>query len=101
MPHGLWHGAAAHAALYGRSGRKRTHWIWYIFPQVKGLGHSGPAIYYSLSSAAELAAYVAHPVLMPRLRQITQALLELDETNPERHRSSHDCQGNRIMASTG
>lgn len=66
-----------------RSGRKRSHWIWYIFPQARGLGTSQMAIYYGISSREELAAYVAHPVLMPRLRQITQALLDLDETNPE------------------
>lgn len=66
-----------------RSGRKRTHWIWYIFPQARGLGRSDMAYRYGISSASELAAYVAHPVLMPRLREITQALLELDESNPE------------------
>ncbi|MDO4538423.1 MAG: DUF1810 domain-containing protein [Coriobacteriales bacterium] len=66
-----------------RAGRKRTHWIWYVFPQARGLGTSQMAIYYGIASAAELAAYVAHPVLMPRLRMISQALLELDETNPE------------------
>ena len=66
-----------------RSGRKRTHWIWYIFPQVKGLGHSQMATYYAIGSAEELDAYVAHPLLMARLREITQALVELDETNPE------------------
>lgn len=66
-----------------RSGRKRSHWIWYIFPQARGLGNSEFATYYSIASAEELAAYVAHPVLMARLREITQALLDLDETNPE------------------
>ena len=66
-----------------RSGRKRTHWIWYIFPQVRGLGTSQYAIYYGIASRAELSDYVTHPVLMPRLREISQALLELDETNPE------------------
>lgn len=66
-----------------RSGRKRSHWIWYIFPQAQGLGNSEMATYYGIASASELAAYVAHPVLMPRLREITQALLDLDETNPE------------------
>lgn len=66
-----------------RSGRKRTHWIWYIFPQARGLGTSQYANYYGIASRAELSDYVAHPVLMPRLREISQALLELDETNPE------------------
>lgn len=66
-----------------RSGRKRSHWIWYIFPQARGLGNSDMATYYGIASAEELAAYVAHPILMSRLREISQALLELDETNPE------------------
>jgi uncharacterized protein (DUF1810 family) len=66
-----------------RSGRKRSHWIWYIFPQARGLGNSQMATYYGIASAEELAAYVAHPVLIARLREITQALLDLDETNPE------------------
>ena len=66
-----------------RSGHKRSHWIWYVFPQVRGLGHSEMAIYYSISSAEELASYIAHPLLMARLREITGALTELDETNPE------------------
>lgn len=66
-----------------RAGRKRSHWIWYVFPQARGLGTSEMATYYGIASAAELAAYVAHPVLMARLREITGALLDLDETNPE------------------
>lgn len=66
-----------------RSGRKRSHWIWYIYPQARGLGNSQMATYYGIASSEELAAYVAHPVLMARLREITQALLDLDETNPE------------------
>lgn len=66
-----------------RSGHKRTHWIWYVFPQVKGLGHSQMATYYGIGSKEELDAYVAHLLLMERLRTISQALLELDESNPE------------------
>lgn len=66
-----------------RSGRKRSHWIWYIFPQARGLGNSDMATYYGIASSEELDAYVAHPILMSRLREISQALLELDETNPE------------------
>ena len=54
-----------------------------MFPQARGLGNSEFATYYGIASAEELAAYVAHPVLMPRLREITQALLDLDETDPE------------------
>ncbi len=67
-----------------RAGFKASHWIWYIFPQVRGLGRSQMASYYGIASRAELDAYVAHPVLMPRLREITGALLALDGNDPER-----------------
>lgn len=58
-----------------RSGRKRGHWIWYIFPQQKGLGHSYNSEYYGLEGTDEARAYLAHPVLGERLREISQALL--------------------------
>ena len=58
-----------------RSGRKRGHWIWYIFPQQKGLGHSYNSKYYGLEGADEARAYLAHPVLGERLREISEALL--------------------------
>ena len=77
------HGEYERALEEIRAGRKRTHWIWYIFPQAKGLGHSDLAWYYGIGSREELAAYVAHPVLMPRLRTITEALLSLPGNNPE------------------
>ena len=57
------------------AGEKASHWIWYIFPQLKGLGHSDYAWYYGISDAAEAAAYLAHPVLGPRLRECCEALL--------------------------
>jgi uncharacterized protein (DUF1810 family) len=71
----------AHAADYDdalqeiRSGRKRGHWIWYIFPQQKGLGHSYNSKYYGLDGMDEARAYLAHPVLGARLREISEALL--------------------------
>lgn len=65
------------------NGRKRSHWIWYIFPQVKGLGHSGNSQYYGLSGREEAAAYLRHPVLGSRLRRICEALLELETSDPE------------------
>jgi uncharacterized protein (DUF1810 family) len=55
-----------------RGGRKRSHWIWFIFPQMRGLGHSEPAIFYGISSRQEAEAYLAHPVLGPRLRECTR-----------------------------
>ncbi len=59
-----------------RAGRKCSHWMWYIFPQLKGLGHSGTAQFYGISGKAEAEAYLAHPVLGPRLVQITEAALQ-------------------------
>ena len=61
-----------------RQGRKRSHWIWYIFPQVKGLGYSGMSDYYGLDGLAEAKAYINDPVLKGRLLEISQALLDLD-----------------------
>src|SRR4051794_39629506 len=52
-----------------RHGRKRTHWMWFIFPQIAGLGHSAMAQQYAIASGDEAAAYLAHPVLGPRLRE--------------------------------
>ena len=55
-----------------RSGRKRTHWMWFIFPQIAGLGHSAMAQRYAISSLEEAKAYLNHPVLGPRLRECTR-----------------------------
>ena len=59
-----------------RQGRKRSHWIWFIFPQQKGLGRSYNSEYYGLDGAEEAAAYLAHPVLGTRLRECCAALLQ-------------------------
>ena len=61
-----------------RNGRKRSHWMWFVFPQLKGLGHSYNADYYGIAGADEARAYWQHPVLRERLREITEALLLLD-----------------------
>jgi uncharacterized protein (DUF1810 family) len=61
-----------------RAGRKRGHWMWFIFPQIVGLGHSEMAQYYAISSLAEAAAYLNHPVLGPRLRECTQLVVEVE-----------------------
>lgn len=58
-----------------RNGRKLSHWIWYIFPQQKGLGHSRNSKYYGLDGVEEAAAYLAHPLLGARLREICEVLL--------------------------
>lgn len=54
-----------------RSGRKRSHWMWFVFPQLKGLGSSETAQRYAISSRTEAEAYLTHPVLGPRLRECT------------------------------
>ncbi|MBI4484755.1 MAG: DUF1810 domain-containing protein [Acidobacteria bacterium] len=58
-----------------REGRKRTHWMWYIFPQLEGLGSSCNSVHYSISGIAEAEAYLAHPVLGPRLVTCAEATL--------------------------
>ncbi|MDE5787327.1 MAG: DUF1810 domain-containing protein [Bacteroidaceae bacterium] len=57
-------------------GRKTGHWIWYIFPQLRGLGYSHMSQYYGIADRHEAEAYLQHPVLGARLREITEALLE-------------------------
>ncbi|SAK46614.1 DUF1810 domain-containing protein [Caballeronia ptereochthonis] len=54
------------------AGRKRTHWMWFVFPQIAGLGHSEMARHYAISSRDEAKAYLAHPVLGPRLVELTR-----------------------------
>lgn len=61
------------------SGCKRTHWMWFVFPQLQGLGSSSMAQRYALASLAEARAYLAHPVLGPRLRQCCELLLQVPE----------------------
>src|SRR5262245_21883095 len=58
-----------------RAGRKRSHWSWYIFPQVRGLGSSPMSVRYSIGSKAEAGAFLADPVLGPRLRECVRAML--------------------------
>jgi uncharacterized protein (DUF1810 family) len=55
-----------------REGRKRSHWMWYVFPQISGLGSSVMAQKFAISSLAEAAAYLDHPLLGPRLRKCTE-----------------------------
>ncbi len=58
-----------------RAGAKRSHWMWFIFPQVEGLGTSDTARYYAIGSLAEARAFLAHPLLGPRLRTCVEAVL--------------------------
>ena len=61
-----------------RSGRKQSHWMWYIFPQFEGLGLSAISRRYSIKSRAEAEAYLAHPILGPRLVECAQAALDVN-----------------------
>jgi uncharacterized protein (DUF1810 family) len=58
-----------------RAGRKRSHWMWFVFPQLRGLGSSANARYYGIGSLDEARAYLAHPTLSPNLRAATEAML--------------------------
>jgi uncharacterized protein (DUF1810 family) len=61
-----------------RAGRKRTHWMWFVFPQLRGLGRSSMATFYGIASLYEARAYLAHPLLGPRLELCTRTVLELE-----------------------
>jgi uncharacterized protein (DUF1810 family) len=67
-----------------RAGLKRSHWMWFIFPQLAGLGRSETARFYGISSLAEARAYLAHPVLGERLRTMVQAVQGLQDASAER-----------------
>ena len=66
-----------------RSGRKTGHWIWFVFPQIAGLGFSATSRAFAISSVAEAEAYVAHRVLGPRLVECARALLDLEGRTAE------------------
>lgn len=65
-----------------KNGRKQSHWMWYIFPQIKGLGMSETSRYYGIDGVLEAKAYLDNEILGNRLREITGELLKLDENNP-------------------
>ena len=67
-----------------QAGRKHSHWMWCVFPQVRGLGSSPMAQHYAISGLAEADAYLSHPLLRRRLLECARALTELDTTDPER-----------------
>jgi uncharacterized protein (DUF1810 family) len=72
---------AAQEGVYGgvcaelRSGAKRSHWMWFIFPQIAGLGHSAMAKKFAITSREEAVAYLGHPLLGPRLRECTDLVM--------------------------
>ncbi len=61
-----------------RAGRKASHWMWYVFPQLRGLGHSQKSEFYGIADLAEARAYLAHPLLGPRLLSCVALLLAAD-----------------------
>lgn len=65
-----------------RNGRKSGHWMWFVFPQLRGLGQSNLAWYYGIEDLSEAKAYISHPILGQRLREITYAVLMQEETDP-------------------
>ena len=82
-PYNLARFVAAQAEVYARvraelgAGEKRSHWMWFIFPQLAGLGRSATARLYAISSLAEARAYLAHPLLGARLRECTRLVNEV------------------------
>ncbi|WP_298456702.1 DUF1810 domain-containing protein [uncultured Cellulomonas sp.] len=75
-------GTYATALTELRAGRKRSHWMWFVFPQVTGLGRSVTAQHYAVSGLDEARDYLAHPVLGPRLLECAQALTALPHSDP-------------------
>ena len=89
-PEGLERFVAAQAGVYGtalrelREGRKQSHWMWFIFPQLRGLGASPLSVRYGIESRAEAVDYLAHPILGPRLNECTGAVNALRGASAER-----------------
>ncbi len=88
-PHNLQRYIDAQRSVYEgvlaelRAGRKRSHWIWFIFPQIAGLGHSSTAQHYAIQSLQEAIAYIEHPVLGPRLRECTSIVNSIEGASIE------------------
>ena len=78
---GLYDGTGTYAEALQevRAGHKRGHWMWYVFPQMKGLGHSEMAEFYGINGREEAKAYIEHPVLRERLIEAAQVILNLDK----------------------
>jgi len=65
-----------------KRGEKISHWIWYVFPQIQGLGLSGTTAYFSIKDIEEATDYYEHPILGQRLTEITSVLLDIDNDDP-------------------
>ena len=83
-------GTYARALAELRAGRKTSHWMWWIFPQVAGLGMSSTSAAYAIADLAEARAYLGHDVLGPRLLECCRALLDLEDVSAERVLGSID-----------
>jgi|SRR5579863_6279234 len=83
-PYNLERFVEAQAPVYNRvlselrTGMKTSHWMWFIFPQIRGLGQSAISVEYSISSRGEAQAYLAHPILGPRLKECTGLVLSVE-----------------------
>jgi uncharacterized protein (DUF1810 family) len=88
-PHNLQRFVAAQDGVYSQvlnelsAGRKRSHWMWFVFPQIRGLGSSATAIRYAIASRDEAEAYLQHPVLGPRLRECTSLVNRIEGSSIE------------------
>ena len=60
------------------AGRKQSHWIWFVFPQIAGLGSSPRSVHFAIRSRDEAKAYLAHPLLGARLREVTELVLKIE-----------------------
>jgi uncharacterized protein (DUF1810 family) len=85
-------GTYAQAVQELRSGHKQSHWMWFVFPQIAGLGRSPMAQHYAISGLDEARAYLDHPVLGPRLLECARALTELATSDAEAVFGSVDAQ---------
>ena len=88
-PYNLERFASAQQAIYPqvvselRAGYKTSHWMWFVFPQIRGLGRSPISLEYAISSRQEAAAYLQHPILGPRLKECTRLILALEGQSAE------------------
>jgi uncharacterized protein (DUF1810 family) len=77
-------GVYEHAVAELRRARKTSHWMWFVFPQIAGLGQSATSRHYAITSLAEAQAYLAHPLLGPRLRECASVLMSVSNRTADR-----------------
>ncbi len=73
-----------------KSGKKRSHWMWYVFPQLRGLGRSSTSVFYGIQGMGEAKEFYLHPILGKRLKEITAVFLKLEKTDPKEILGSPD-----------